>query len=136
MYKLLDPSWRDGTILHYVLNYNAFQRIPGQVPPALDPVLAAMTYLTLAWEALFAPAMLLRPTRRLFLVLGVLMHVGMGTFLDLGPFTPTILAAYPAFIDAKDAQQLADLWNRSPLSRRIRHLVPFVHRPTTSSGTA
>ena len=43
MYKLLDPSWRDGTALHYILNYNAFQRIPGQVPPALDPLLAAMT---------------------------------------------------------------------------------------------
>jgi hypothetical protein len=110
MYKLLDPSWRDGSVLHYILNYNAFQRIPGQVPPGLDPMLAVMTFMTLGWEALFAPAMLLRSTRRFFLIAGIFMHLGMGAFLDLGPFTPTVLSAYPAFVGAEDARWLFDLW--------------------------
>jgi hypothetical protein len=110
MYKLLDPAWRDGSVLHYILNYNAFQRIPGQVPPALDPLLAVMTFMTVGWEALFAPAMLLRFTRRLFLMAGIFMHLGMGAFLDLGPFTPTVLAAYPAFVGAEDARWLSELW--------------------------
>jgi hypothetical protein len=118
MYKLLDPSWRDGTVLHYILNYNAFQRIPGQVPPMLDPLLAVMTYMTLAWEALFALAMLWRPTRRLFVIAGVFLHLGMGTLLDLGPFTPTVLAAYPAFVDAEDARGLAQSWAK--LRGRLR----------------
>jgi hypothetical protein len=112
MFKLLDSSWRDGTALHYILNYNAFQRLPGEVPPWLDPVLAVLAYTTLAWEGLFAPAMLFRPTRRVFLVMGISMHVGMWALLDLGPFTPTVLAAYVAFIDAEDARWLAERWSR------------------------
>ncbi len=120
MFKLLDSSWRDGTALHYILNYNAFQRLPGEVPPWLDPVLAVLTYSTLAWEGLFAPAMLLRPTRRLFLVTGIAMHMGMWALLDLGPFTPTVLAAYIAFIDAEDARALAGHWLKFTTQARKR----------------
>jgi HTTM domain len=112
MYKLLDPAWRDGTALHYILNYNAFQRIPGQVPPSLDPLLAWLGYTTLAWEALFPLAMLTRTAKRLFVLTGVGMHLGMGALLDLGPFTPTVLAAYFAFIDTEDARAIAALWAR------------------------
>ena len=54
--------------------------------------------------------MLLRFTRRLFLISGICMHIGMWVFLDLGPFTPTVLAAYPAFVDAEDARWLSNLW--------------------------
>jgi hypothetical protein len=112
MYKLLDPAWRDGTALHYILNYNAFQRIPGQVPPSFEPLLAMLSYTTLAWEGLFPLAMLTRTTKRLFVLLGVGMHMGMWALLDLGPFTPTVLAAYFAFIDTEDARAIAALWAR------------------------
>jgi len=112
MHKMLDPSWRDGTALHYILNYNAFQRIPGQVPPGFEPLIAAATYVTLFWEGFFPLAMLTRPTKRLFVLMGIGMHIGMGAMLDLGPFTPTVLAAYFAFIDAEDARALASLWER------------------------
>jgi Vitamin K-dependent gamma-carboxylase len=112
MYKLLDPAWRDGTALNYILNYNAFQRIPGQVTPSLDPVLAVLGYATLVWEGLFPLAMLTRTTKRLFVLMGVGMHMGIWGVLDLGAFTPTVLAAYFAFIDAEDARVLAALWAR------------------------
>jgi len=112
LFKMLDPAWRDGTALHYILNYNAFQRIPGQVPPSIDPLLAGLAYSTLLWEGLFPVAMLARPTKRLFVLTGVGMHLGMSALLDLGPFTPTVLAAYFAFIDAEDARALGRLWER------------------------
>jgi hypothetical protein len=112
MYKLLDPAWRDGSVLHYILNYNAFQRIPGQVPPSIEPLLAWIDYATLAWEALFPVAMLTRLTKRLFVLMGIGMHLSMWALLDLGPFTPTVLAAYFAFIDTEDARALAALWGR------------------------
>jgi Vitamin K-dependent gamma-carboxylase len=112
LYKLLDPAWRDGTALHYVLNYNTFQRIPGQVPPSFDPVLAVLGFTTLAWEGLFPLAFLTRTLKRVFVLIGVGMHVGMWALLDLGAFTPTVLAAYVAFIDAEDARALAAVWAR------------------------
>jgi HTTM domain len=124
MFKLLDPTWRDGTALHYILNYNTFQRIPGQVPPSFAPLLAALGYTTLAWEGLFPLAMLTRTTRRVFVLLGIGLHLGMWALLDLGAFTPTVLAAYVAFIDTEDARALAALW------ARITKRAPYQERQT------
>jgi hypothetical protein len=56
--------------------------------------------------------MLTRFTKRLFVLMGIGMHLGMWALLDLGPFTPTVLAAYFAFIDNEDARALAALWAR------------------------
>jgi hypothetical protein len=118
LWKFLDPVWRDGTALHYVLNYNVTQRVPLQVPPALEPALAGFTYGTLAWETLFTPAMLHRICRRITLAVGVAMHLGMWVLLDIGPFTPTVLTAYIAFIDAEDARWIAERWSRFGMRAR------------------
>ena len=99
MWKILDPTWRAGEALHYILNQNVFQRIPGEIPTAFAPVLTFLTYATILWEGLFTPAMLRPVTRRVFLLIGVAMHMGMWVLLDFGPFTLTMLTAYIAFID-------------------------------------
>jgi hypothetical protein len=108
LWKITDPTWRDGTALHYILNYNMFQRVPGDVPPSLEPLLAGLTYVTVAWEFLFTPAMLNRRTRNAFLLIGVGLHIGMWVLIDIGPFTPTVLAAYAAFLDPETVHRLAE----------------------------
>ena len=47
----------------------------------------------------FLFALLYAPTRRLVLVLGVLLHVGMLFTMEIGPFGWVMLASYTSFID-------------------------------------
>ena len=111
LWKLLVPLWRDGTALHYALSLNAFQRLPGEIPPVFDPVLVILTWLTLAWEALFLPAMLTRPTRYAAVILGALLHLGMWSLLEIGPFTLTVLAAYTAFLSPDWVARFDSRWS-------------------------
>ncbi len=99
LWKMANPDWRSGLALHYVLNNPEFQRIPGVVPPALFAATVFLTYLTVAWELAFPVLVWFRRTRPAMLLLGLALHLGMWTTLEVGAFMPTILIAYVAFLD-------------------------------------
>jgi hypothetical protein len=96
-WKLLDPRWRNGSALHYILSGTGYPRFPLAPAPAYDTLLVVLSYATIAWE-LSMPALLAwRRTRRLALASGAVAHLAMGTVLEVGLFTPAILATYLAF---------------------------------------
>jgi hypothetical protein len=91
VYKLLGPTWRDGTVMYYVMHDVGWSRLPLRLPPA---VLAAMAWGTIAWEVGF-PVWLMTPrTRAVALWLGVAFHVGAGLQLELGMFGLHALCLY------------------------------------------
>jgi hypothetical protein len=99
LWKFNGELWRDGSAVHYATALNIFHRFPADIPAALDWLSTVGTYVTLAWEIGF-PLMLLHPwTRRFALITGVLLHVGMGVTLELGPFSAIMIASYVAFLD-------------------------------------
>ena len=97
--KLYHPAWRDGSALHYVLHLNTFARFPQTLPPEWDWVATAGTYVTLVWEVAFPFLLFQRLTRRLALLLGVLLHLGMALTMEVGLFSWVMLAGYIAFLD-------------------------------------
>ena len=98
LWKLFGPLWRDGSAVHYTLNLNIFHRFPLEsLPP--DWMLSLATYGTLAWELTFAFMLWNRWGRRLALIAGVLVHVGLWVSLELGPFSLVMLASYLAFLE-------------------------------------
>jgi len=99
LWKLLGSAWRDGTAVYYALANDVFQRFPGGVPPGIFWMSAAATYLTLAWEIAFPVLVIWRPTRRLALGLGVLLHLGTWVTMEIGAFSWMMLATYVAFLD-------------------------------------
>lgn len=101
LWKLLNPYWRDGSAVHYVLETNVYHRFPALLPATLDWVIPVLTYGTLFWELAFAFLVLFRPTRRLVIVLGILLHVGMLLTIEIGPFHWVMLASYLAFLDPR-----------------------------------
>jgi hypothetical protein len=106
LWKLYSPTWRDGTAVHYVLNNNVFHRFPESLPAGWDVLATMATYATLGWELLFAFMLLFAPMRRIVLVLGVLIHLGMLSLIEIGPFHFVMLAAYPAFLDPQTVSRL------------------------------
>jgi hypothetical protein len=115
LWKLFGATWRDGTALHYAMSSNVFQRFPFALPGTSDTVLTFLTYLTLFWELLFVPMMFNRWTRRLALIIGVGLHIGTWTVMEVGPFSPVMLAAYLAFLEPGAPRRLFERFSRRPI---------------------
>jgi hypothetical protein len=98
-WKMFNPLWRSGVAVHYVLQNNIFRRPPHGMPVPFDSLVTMLTYGTLAWELTFAFFLLFRPTRRIALIAGIFMHLGMQLTLEVGPFHFIMLASYLAFLD-------------------------------------
>ena len=101
-------TWREGSVVHYVLFQERMVQWPGELLRAHLPMWSSrvMTWGTLALEWA-APVLLWSPvgrlwTRRLALVLLPAMHVGFAIPLSLGMFTPNMLAFYPLLLSRRD----------------------------------
>jgi len=101
LWKLLNPLWRNGSAVHYVLETNVYHRFPVLLPATFDWVIPVLTYGTLFWEIAFAFLLLFRPTRRVAIALGVLLHAGMLSTIEIGPFHWVMLASYLSFLDPR-----------------------------------
>jgi hypothetical protein len=99
LWKIFNPSWRDGSAVHFVVESNVYRRLPHGMPLAFDRVVSLLTYGTLMWELAFAFLLLFAPTRRIALVVGVMIHLGMLSTIEVGPFHFMMLASYLAFLD-------------------------------------
>jgi hypothetical protein len=110
LWKFLYPVWRDGTAVHYAVSHNIFHRFPYHLPPSFEWSETLATYGTLAWEIGFPLMMFNRITRRLALIIGVVMHAGLGATLELGAFSPVMLGAYIAFLDPTTVSHWMSRW--------------------------
>ena len=111
VHKLIGPQWRAGTSLYYVLGDLTLTRWSyGELP--LPFVLTQLsTWGVLVWELAFPLLVLLPSTRTVTLVLGVLLHVGIGLSMELGAFALYMLCLYLPFIPR---EVLFHLFSRGP----------------------
>jgi hypothetical protein len=118
LWKLLNPLWRDGSALHYVLSSNVYARFPAALPPWTEPLLTVATYITLGWELAFAFLVLWRPTRTVALAIGIAIHLGIWITLEIGLFSFVMIAGYAAYLDPASLRDLPHrLMRRSPSPR-------------------
>jgi uncharacterized membrane protein YphA (DoxX/SURF4 family) len=108
LWKLFNEQWRDGSAVHYVLNHNVYQRFRYQVPPGLDSLTTLLTYGVLFWEISFGLMILYRPTRRMAILVGVMIHLGMLIAIEIGPFGWVMLASYVSFLEPERVPSLPD----------------------------
>ena len=105
--KARGATWQHGTALHYALSNRTFSRAqallePLVESPVLGVVLMGATYGVLAWELLFPALVVPRRTRWLALLIGLLVHLGIGLTMSVGPFTAVTMVGYLAFLDRPD----------------------------------
>ena len=117
MWKIFNPYWRNGSAVHYVVQSNIYRRLPHGMPLGFDHVVSLLTYGTLAWELSFAFLLLFARTRRIALVAGILIHLGMLLTIEVGPFHFIMLASYLAFLEPDAVPRLS------------RRLLTFLGRP-------
>ena len=107
LFKLLGAMWRDGSAVYYTTGQNVYGRIFHiyPFPPSFDWVLTLLTYGTVLWEIGFPFMLMNRTTRRVALVSGVAMHLGIWAMMEVGPFTWMMLASYVAFLDPEKVRR-------------------------------
>jgi Vitamin K-dependent gamma-carboxylase len=107
MWKIFNPYWRNGSAVHYVVQSNIYRRLPHGMPLGFDHVVSLLTYGTLAWELSFAFLLLFARTRRIALLAGILIHLGMLLTIEVGPFHFVMLASYLAFLEPEAVPRLS-----------------------------
>src|SRR5688572_21207090 len=112
LWKLLSPAWRDGSALYYVLNSNVFHRFPQGLPESLNALATIGTYGTMLWEIAFPFLLMSRPTRRLALGAGVVIHLGIIATIEIGLFSFVMLVSYIAFVDPSKVPRMFDRLSR------------------------
>ncbi len=96
-WKLRGWPWREGSAVATALSIEGFRwtYVPGWFENS-ELLIAVSTYGVLTIEALLAPLILFPRTRKLGIILGVMLHLAFGYFLALGLFVPAMLAGYVA----------------------------------------
>lgn len=100
VYKFMGKEWLDGTALYYALNLDVFRVFPALSDLAwqVTPFVAVGSWISIWAQLLFPLLLLWRPTRYAALVVIMGMHLGIGFFLGLWPFSLAMIALDLVFV--------------------------------------
>jgi hypothetical protein len=117
--KVQGDAWPDGVAVGYALRIEDLQRV---TPPewlfASEGVIAFLTWSTLVLEFGFVFLVWNRRLRPWVLGAGVLFHLGIDLWLDVGFFSWAMFAAYLAFLPPEVADRVVDRLRRALVWRR------------------
>ena len=111
--KLRGVEWREGTAVYYALNARQFFFFP--IPDAVRSSLAItslLTWTTMTLELLLPFGLWVAKTRRLFLLLGFLLHLGMAYAMNLFLFQWMMIVGLCAFVSREDIPLLSKMASR------------------------
>lgn len=96
-YKVISPLWRSGYVMYWASHDLYWSLCPAQ--SARVPVLVHQisAWVALVWELGFPILAVMRGTRTVTLVLGVIFHIGTLLMFEVGAFALYSLACYAAF---------------------------------------
>lgn len=122
--KLGGFTWLDGSAIYYSLSDAGYTRFPALMDVVLPylpvrAVLAVMTWITLAWECLFAPLVLWRRTRTGTLITGLVLHGGIFGLISVGIFSWATVWGYLAFLPSGWAGRMEDRVRAWRAERRV-----------------
>lgn len=104
-HKCSGTTWIDGTALLRVANDPLFHLGWLAAKPG---ICTTLTYLALVWMSLFATAVWWRPSRRIFLGIGVIFHLCTAVFMDIPQMGFAFIACYAIWLDEGEARGLLD----------------------------
>lgn len=100
--KLKGNSWWDGTALWNVLA-NPQQTVADFTWIRNFPILIAlMTFITVGYEIYWPVAVGSHKTRKPWLILGIMFHIGIGLSMGLMVFSLVMISTYPLFLSSEE----------------------------------
>lgn len=116
IYKLLGEEWLQGSALYYALTLDVFRVFPllSDLAWQVTPFVLVGSWISIWAQLLFPVLLLWRPTRYAALAIIMGMHLGIGLFLGLWPFSIAMIALDLVFV--RDTSWVrAFAWARSAL---------------------
>jgi uncharacterized membrane protein YphA (DoxX/SURF4 family) len=115
---LFEGTWWEGTSLHFVLNDTTMSRWSFAQLPLPLWMTATMSYMSVWWETLFTPLVIIPWTRRWALWFGVLFHMGIFATVEIGWFSFYTLSLYGVWIPG----EFWDRWlgRKKPVTSRTQ----------------
>jgi hypothetical protein len=103
--KLAGPKWWRGEAVWDVLINHQLARWDFSWVASFPVIITLLTYATIAWEVYFPILVWIKPLKRLTLLGGVLLHLGIGVALNIPYFAAVMISTYILFLDEVDIQQ-------------------------------
>jgi len=121
--KFQGQEWEQGTATYYSLVLDVFRPFPwlSQLATAWDLPVHVLTYATMGLQLLFPVFLVWRPTRIVVLIGITCVHLGIGLFLGLWPFSLAMIAV--DFLFVRDATWQEFLDRARPYAVRVRRLL-------------
>ena len=114
--------WNQGIANYYILQLHEFEATKWNILLAHNHLFVKLTtYGTLVFEILFPIAILYRKTKYLWLVIGVLFHLGIWIFMKIDVFPWIMIATYFVFITDEEYDKI---WTRIKDRMQI-----YLHNP-------
>ena len=104
MAKLSSPLWVDGTAVNFILRNNIINRFNMDWITAVPFIVFLLTWFCIFSQISFPVLVWFERFRKPVLAAGFLMHFGVFIFLEVGWFSPIILAAYAAFLKHEEIE--------------------------------
>ena len=111
--KLQGESWWNGFAFWRSITNQEYQTLDLTWLAWFPFVLELITHVTVLWEISFAYLIWVKPLRPAVLLMGVMMHLGIGALFGMWTFGLTMIFGYLAFIEPETIRNL--------LNRRSRH---------------
>lgn len=104
--KLKGDQWWEGTAVWYVLGMREFMVGDFSYLQNFPLVIGLLTIITVLFEVYFPAAMVIRPLRPVWLILGAFFHISTGIFMNLPFFCAVMLAPYLLFLQPNTVKSL------------------------------
>ncbi|WP_060873141.1 HTTM domain-containing protein [Myroides odoratus] len=107
LHKLQGKVWLDGTALYYILNTSDFSAYAVNDYITQCPILVyALTWSTIAFQLSFPIFVWFNSTRKIVLLIGILLHLGILVFMRIDNFSFIMLACYAVFFTDQEYDTL------------------------------
>ncbi len=100
--KLKGSQWWEGTAVWYVLGMKELLIGDFSFLQSFPLIIGAMTIITVVFEVYFPMAMLYKPIRKYWLLIGLAFHLGTAIFMSLPFFCAVMIAPYLLFLTKDD----------------------------------
>lgn len=107
IFKLMGEEWIEGSALYYAFNLDVFRVFPDLSDLAwqITPFILVGSWISIWAQLLFPVLLLWKPTRYVALIVIMGMHLGIGLFLGLWPFSIAMIALDLVFVRDKSWQR-------------------------------
>lgn len=133
--KLEGPRWWRGEAVWDVLINHQLARWDFAWVGAFPLLITLCTYTTIIWEVYFPVLIWVKPLRRITLLAGVMLHLGIGIALNIPYFAAVMISTYLLFLDSGEIDSLVHFFTHlvrkmsRPLLKKIK-----VNRPTADES--